>query len=73
MQKVKQVKEDTSKDSKAENQKKKKIYTKFQYKDKVFEVGDVCRFYNENGDLIGKILSIVSTDSSHQDFGKLRV
>ena len=53
--------------------KKKKIYSKFQFKDQVFELGDICRFYNEQGDLIGKILGIVSTDASHKDFGKLKV
>ncbi|CDW81636.1 phd-finger family protein [Stylonychia lemnae] len=53
--------------------KKKKIYSKFQYKDKVFEIGDICRFYNEQQDLIGKILSIVSTDQNHPDFGKINV
>ncbi len=56
-----------------EPSKKKKIYSKFQFKDQVFEIGDICRFYNENGDLVGKILGIVSTDSSHKDFGKLKV
>ena len=53
--------------------KKKKIYSKFQFKDQVFEIGDICRFYNESGDLIGKILGIVSTDANHKDFGKLKV
>jgi len=52
---------------------KKKVYNKFQYKDQIFEMGQVCRFYNSEGDLIGKIMNIVSTDPSHPDFGKLRV
>ena len=39
----------------------------------MFEIGDICRFYNENGDLIGKIMGIVSTDAKHKYFGKLKV
>eukprot|EP00347_Sterkiella_histriomuscorum_P012549 403368140 len=56
-----------------QSSKKQKVYTKFQYKDQVFMVGDVCRFYNEQRDLIGKILQIASTDQNHKDFGKLKV
>jgi hypothetical protein len=72
------MKNHSTKEAKVDKQaasapKKKKYYSRFQYKDNIFEVGDVCRFYNEQNDLIGKILAIASTDTSHPDFGKLKI
>ena len=54
---------------------RKKVYTKFQYRDKVFKVGDICRFFQEANvpDLLGKIMSICSTDPKHPDFAKIKV
>ena len=53
----------------------KKVYTKFQYRDQIFKVGDVCRFFQEANvpDLLGKIMSICSTDTKHPDFAKIKV
>ena len=53
----------------------KKKYTKFQFKDQVFKVGDICRFYQDENtpDLIGMVMAICSTDPSHTDFAKLKV
>jgi hypothetical protein len=36
-------------------------------------VGDSCKFYTETGDIMGKIVSICTTDQKHPDFGKLNV
>ena len=36
-------------------------------------MGDNCKFYTENGDIMGKILSICTTDQKHEDFGKRNV
>ncbi|KEJ83104.1 PHD-finger family protein [Oxytricha trifallax] len=54
-------------------ERREKKFKKFQYQEQIFQVGDVCRFFNENGDLIGKIMEVLSTDPKDQDFGKLRV
>ena len=38
--------------------KAKKVYSKFQYRDTIFKVGDICRFFQEANvpDLVGKIM-----------------
>jgi hypothetical protein len=53
----------------------KKKYARFQYKDRIFKVGEVCRFFQEQNspDLIGMIMAICSTDPQHPDFAKLKV
>ena len=54
---------------------KNKKYSKFQYRDQVFQIGDSCKFWmgDKHGDVMGKILGICTTDQKHPDFGKLNV